>query len=161
LYLFGRTIGLSRIGEGRDFPVREKRRVLVVDDEGVLLRAFKRILVRFDVTTSSSIAEARRCVAAARFDVVVCDVHLRDGNGIDLFDELRKDAPEQGARFVFASGLADDPKVRARLEATGAPYVCKPFVVPTFLEIVTCLSEGRQPRRTSSARRLWIARPYV
>ncbi len=136
-----------------------KQRVLVVDDERALLRAFERILSSFNVSVSPGVSDARRRLAEARFDVVVCDVHLRDGNGIAFFEELEMTAPDQAARFIFSTGKANDPLVRDRLEATGVPYVGKPFLVPLFLEIVTCVSEGRQPRRTSSARRLWTASP--
>ena len=137
-----------------------KRRILVIDSETVMLRAFERILFRFDLTTCSSLAEARRWLDGPPFDAIVCEVKLRDGDGIALFDELRSAAPEQAARFVFTSTAADDPFVRTRLERTRAPYLCKPFFVPMFVEMVTCLSEGQQPRRTSSARRLWV-QPYV
>jgi DNA-binding response OmpR family regulator len=140
--------------------VNDKRRVLVVDDEARLREVIGRLLrSRFDVTTCASIASARQQLAQIPFDAVVCDVMLDDGYGTDFFYEVRAVAPEKAARFVFASAAVDDVRVRARLEATGAPYVCKPFVISTFLEIVTCLSEGRAPRRTSSARRLWVAHP--
>jgi DNA-binding response OmpR family regulator len=137
--------------------MKTKPRVLVVDDDGSMLGAFERILLGFDVTTSSSLGQARRRLAETRFDAVVCEIKLRDGSGFDLFAELRATAPEQAARFVLMSTAADDPAVRARLERTGAPYLCKPFPVPLFLDMVVCLSEGRQPRRTSSARRLWVS----
>jgi DNA-binding response OmpR family regulator len=137
----------------------DKARVLVVEDERALLRAMQRILSHFDVTPATTIAEARRALTTGFFDVVVCDVHLPDGNGFVLRGDVLSANPDQGMRFVFATAAADDPNVRRILEATGAPYLCKPFVVRTFLEIVTCLSEGRQPRRTSSARRLWVAHP--
>jgi DNA-binding response OmpR family regulator len=140
--------------------MKAKRRVLVIDDDLSMLGAFERILLDFEVTTATSLAQARRKLARGRFDAVVCEVELRGGDGFELFSELCAFAPEQAARFVFMSTAADDPAVRARLERTGAPYLCKPFAVPMFLEMVSCLSEGRQPRRTSSARRLWVAQFY-
>ncbi len=140
--------------------MKAKRRVLTIDEDVSMLGAFERILLDFDVTMATSLAQARRKLATTRFDAVVCEVKLRGGDGFELFSELRVTAPEQAARFVFMSTAADDPALRARLERTGAPYLCKPFSVPMFLEMVSCLSEGRQPRRTSSARRLWVAQFY-
>ncbi len=133
----------------------EKRRVLVVEDERSLLRAFARILFRFNVTACASVTEARACLATCRFDAVVCDVQLPDGDGVQFFAELRRVAPEQAARFVFTSAAVDDPGVRGRLEETGLPFLRKPFAVASFVEIVTCIAEGGQARRTSSAR--WVA----
>ncbi len=49
-------------------------------------------------------AEARVAAAAARFDVVVLDLGLPDGNGADLIGELREASPG-GAVLVMSASL--------------------------------------------------------
>ena len=60
-------------------PYEAEARVLVVDDERLVLGAMQRILRRYEVTVSESLAEARFALEAGSFDAVVSDVELRDG----------------------------------------------------------------------------------
>ena len=124
--------------------MKQKHRVLVVDDERLVLGAMQRILRRYEVTACESLAEARCALEAGSFDAVVSDVELRDGTGIELFEEVHARHPEQAERFVFVSGAADDPTVRALLERTGRPFLRKPFEVSRLLEFVASTIEGRR-----------------
>ncbi|MGO9711752.1 MAG: response regulator [Polyangiaceae bacterium] len=124
--------------------MKQKHRVLVVDDERLVLGAMQRILRRYEVTVSESLAEARYALEAGSFDAVVSDVELRDGTGIELFEEVQARHPEQAERFVFVSGAADVPTVRALLERTRRPYLRKPFEVFRLLELVASAIEGRR-----------------
>ena len=56
------------------------------------------------VAEAGSMAEARSQAAASRFDVVVLDLGLPDGNGADLIGELREASPG-GAVLVMSASL--------------------------------------------------------
>ena len=56
------------------------------------------------VAQAGTMAEARVAAAAARFDVVVLDLGLPDGNGADLIGELREASPG-GAVLVMSASL--------------------------------------------------------
>jgi DNA-binding NarL/FixJ family response regulator len=56
------------------------------------------------VAEAGSMAEARVAAAAARYDVVILDLGLPDGNGADLIGELREASPE-GAVLVMSASL--------------------------------------------------------
>jgi DNA-binding response OmpR family regulator len=123
--------------------------VLLVEDQPLFRRALVRILSRFETIPCSSVVEAEAALRTATFDAVVSDVELLDGTGIDLFHRVRPARPDQAERFVFASGAADDPVVRAALLATGRPFVRKPFAVAPFRELVTAIVERRRPHAIS------------
>jgi DNA-binding NarL/FixJ family response regulator len=53
---------------------------------------------------AGSMAEARDRAAAARFDVVILDLGLPEGNGVDLIGELREASPE-GAVLIMSASL--------------------------------------------------------
>jgi DNA-binding NtrC family response regulator len=56
-------------------------RVLVVDDDAMIRSALELVLgERHEVRTVESVREAVAALAAARFDVVLCDLQLRDGD---------------------------------------------------------------------------------
>ena len=91
-------------GEGPATPTR----VMLVDDHpdfrdllATLLEGQPDLEV---VAQAGSMAEARVAAAAARFDVVVLDLGLPDGNGADLIGELREASPG-GAVLVMSASL--------------------------------------------------------
>ena len=72
-------------------PVIGRARALVVEDDPLTLRALATLveLEGFTVRRAASLAEARRELDRERPDVVLCDVSLPDGKGIELLAELR------------------------------------------------------------------------
>jgi len=100
--------------------------VLVVDDE----RGFRITIKAFleeeghRVDTAQTFDEARRAFGADKFDVVVLDIVLPGGSGVELLQELRKVSP--GTLGILITG---DPSVDTATEAlrTGAfDYLRKP-----------------------------------
>ena len=99
---------------------------MVVDDDGGLRRAVMRLLRRagFEVVGVESGAGAIAALEAAAFDVVVSDVHMPHGSGLDLLREVRRvdlDIP-----IILVTG---DPSVAAASTAVeyGAfRYLTKP-----------------------------------
>jgi CheY-like chemotaxis protein len=80
-------------------------RILVVDDELPLLRICARALrpCIVEVASSGALALARLAVLPA-FDLVVCDLHLLDFLGRDLYRHVCALAPELRDRFLFMTG---------------------------------------------------------
>lgn len=114
-----------RLAEGRVLVIM--LRVLVVDDEARLLHNVARALRRdgFDVLTASDAAGARRALSRGRVDVLCLDIHLPDGDGLDLLAELRETARDLAAIVVSA---APTPNNRTRAARAGAQaFLAKPF----------------------------------
>jgi two-component system, NarL family, response regulator DevR len=85
----------------------ERIRVLLVEDHPdyrdlmeVLLSSQTDIKV---VAQAGSLAEARNNAARFEFDVVVLDLGLPDGNGVDLIADLRRTNPEVGVLILSTS----------------------------------------------------------
>lgn len=72
----------------------ETKSVLLVDDHGMFRNALARVLdwhPRFRVVNQAgTLAEARRLAARDGFDIVIVDLFLPDGSGMDLVRELRR-----------------------------------------------------------------------
>lgn len=89
----------------------ERLRVLLVDDETGFLKAMTRALERrgFAVTGVETAAAARAAVAAdPGLQVAVLDVRLPDGDGHELFTELKSSRPELQA--IILTGNRDENK---------------------------------------------------
>ena len=88
-----------------------KPRVLVIDDEALLRRAFVRALSRdHDVQALATATEASVLLdRGERFDVILCDLALPDMNGMELHAMASARWPDQADRMVFVSGGATLP----------------------------------------------------
>lgn len=100
--------------------------VLLVEDETSYLEALD-IGLRaegFVVRSATSIADARRMLAEQQPDLVLLDVMLPDGSGIDLCREIRQggDVP-----VIMVSARHDEVDIVLGLEFGAADYVTKPF----------------------------------
>ncbi|MGQ7959935.1 CHASE domain-containing protein [Pseudomonas sp. SP16.1] len=88
----------------RDLP--ERPRVLHVEDDRDLHRVVAeqaRELAEF--VAADSLSQARRLLAERRFDLVLLDLGLPDGNGLELLDELQRKRPELPVLVLSASEL--------------------------------------------------------
>jgi DNA-binding response OmpR family regulator len=139
----------------------KKHRVLVIDDHIAMQGAMRRLLRNYDVTTCASLAEARGALASSSFAAIVSDVELPDGTGLDLLCELRDSKSAMADRIMFVTGAVHAPLVLAALEASGRPFLGKPFSWPALQEFVAATIEGRRPRGSSMPPRIGGKPPRV
>jgi two-component system nitrogen regulation response regulator GlnG len=83
--------------------------LLVIDDEPSVQYAFRRVFgdERVTVLGAHTAAEGRARAAADRPDVIVLDIQLPDGSGLDLFRELHAHDPKRPVVFITAHGTTD------------------------------------------------------
>ena len=105
----------------------ERLRFLVVDDQiaEILARPMKHV---GECVLAKSFAEAQRHLfSEERFDAVILDVFLGDGNGLDLLAALRaSDARNSRTPVLVTSGDGDSQCATAAFDLD-AHYVDKPF----------------------------------
>jgi PAS domain S-box-containing protein len=110
-------------------PIGRRGRILVVDDEEMVLRAITRVLSgEHDIVAILSAKEAlARCAAGDTFDVIICDLMMPGMTGMDLHRELTAIAPAQALRMVFLTGGAFTASGHQFLAATSREHMEKPF----------------------------------
>jgi CheY-like chemotaxis protein len=113
-------------------------RVLIVDDEPMVVATLRRVLSRHhDIATTTSAREAlERLRAGQRFDVVLCDLMMPDMTGMALHDTLDRELPDLARRMIFITGGAFTPRGVDFLERVHNPRIEKPFDVSTLLDMV-------------------------
>jgi two-component system, OmpR family, KDP operon response regulator KdpE len=106
--------------------VSPKPRVLVVDDEGQILRALRVVLrdAGFDAVPASTVQEALDAAAVQPPDAAIVDLVLPDGDGIDVTRRLRE---WSAVPILVLSAVGDEAQKIAALEAGADDYVTKPF----------------------------------
>lgn len=140
------VIGSGAMGEGpssgertgaSDGAPAPRLRVLVVDDEAPLLRAYARILAAHEVVTAKAGREAVALLAAdPAFDVIVCDLTMPDLDGVGVYEAVTAAAPALARRFVFCSGGSQSSATTSFLEQHGHATLGKPFARGDLTEIV-------------------------
>lgn len=119
-------------------PLALKRRILLIDDERLILTMLQRVLsADYEVTSCSRAAEGlERIRRGERFDLILCDVMMPDMNGMEFHAHLLKEAESQAMRTLFVTGGAFDPETQAFLERVGNARIEKPFDVETLRTLV-------------------------
>lgn len=129
--------------------------VLLVDDEPAIRFSYLRYLTKsgFAVIEVSSLGEARKATAAQRFDAVLLDLNLPDGNGLDWISELRELQPD--IPIVVITGVGDIPSAVEAMRRGADHFLTKP-VNMTDLEVFLrkSLELGSLRRRSFAQRRL-------
>lgn len=127
--------------------------VLVVDDEADMLDLFRDVIapgLKCRLHVAASCAEARRIMAKMRIDLLVADVGLPDGNGMELLEELRLRHPDAGAVFMTARPSVEQTVFALRHGVLD--YLPKPFNADQASEqlrdaLVRQATEARNERR--------------
>ena len=105
------------------------RRLLIVDDEASLLD-FLSILFQdegYEVTTARSVEEARRRLDAGSPDLVLCDILMPDGNGLDLLREIK--TGDGSPPVIMMTAYTSTKSAIEAMKLGAADYVSKPFDV--------------------------------
>jgi len=110
--------------------------LLIVDDEASL-RDFLSIVFEEEgwaVETAASLAEARTAIQRNEPDVVLCDLNIPDGSGIDLLREVKETRPS--IAFVMITAYTSTKSAVEALKAGAFDYIAKPFDIEELKIIV-------------------------
>jgi CheY-like chemotaxis protein len=104
-------------------------RVLVVDDEPMMVRAIQRLLEgEHEVfSTTDPVDAVAQVQAGGRFDAILCDLMMPAMSGMDVFEAIRQIAPDQARRIVFVTGGAFTPRVQEFLDSVDNARIEKPI----------------------------------
>jgi CheY-like chemotaxis protein len=114
-------------------------RVLVVDDESIVRTLFEVLLARrgHTVTTAASVAEGRAACKANPPDVVILDMFMPDGSGVDLIRTLRQLSPQMRIIAITGGGTSEGFDVLLRAKDAGADITLrKPVPSDVIVEAV-------------------------
>lgn len=102
-------------------------KVLVVDDEPVVVNSIRKTLARkdFKVAEAFSGKEALSRIMAENFDMVLLDMKLPDANGLELISDIKKRKPT--LRVVIVTGYASIDTAVEAIRRGANDYMAKPF----------------------------------
>lgn len=119
-------------------------RLLIVDDHEVVrlgLRALLGSRPEFDIVgEATSVAEAVAAAASAEPDVVIMDVRLPDGSGVEACREIKAVRPQ--TQVVMLTSYADEEAVEASVVAGASGYLLKQSGAQDLIRTVQIAASG-------------------
>jgi DNA-binding NtrC family response regulator len=107
-----------------------KPSILLVDDEPGIQLAFSKYLSKsgYYVEPVSCLAEARKALLSRRFDAVLLDLILPDGNGLDWIGDVRENRPDMAV--IVITGAGDIPMAVEAMRRGADNFLTKPINMP-------------------------------
>lgn len=129
-------------------------RILLLEDDQALRERFARIIEQWPggtlVAACSSLRQALNVLQTTRVDLLMADLNLPDGHGIQAIRELRR--LHDNADAMVISALADENNVLDAIEAGAVGYLLKDAESFELIEAIEELQAGRSPISSSIAR---------
>ena len=118
--------------------------ILVIDDEPDLRTLYELTLLRegYRVEAAGSVSEAWQHLEARRFDAVITDMRLPDGQGMEIIHRIQKNQRSERCVVMTAYGSAENA-VEA-LKAGAFDYLTKPVDLKQFRAVVASAVQANQ-----------------
>ena len=117
-----------------------KRRILVVEDHADTLRSMKLLLRRlgYEVLTAENMNDALRLAEEEQFDILLSDIGLPDGSGLELLRRIRqrRDVPA-----LALSGFGMDEDLERSRDAGFSDHLTKPVSIDQLQAAIAHLDE--------------------
>ncbi|MGE0323091.1 MAG: response regulator [Polyangiaceae bacterium] len=141
----GLTVARSEPAELAQSAEGRRVRLLLVDDEPQILRAFKRALSQHcDIEVAASVEAAFGVLEAHEFDAVVCDISMPGLGGVDLYRWLAERKPELAACVLFCSGGILSADIEREVTHTERVLLQKPIEPLALLHAVRVAIEAEK-----------------
>lgn len=114
-------------------------KILIVEDDVFLREGLTELLVseNYEITVAESVGDAKTFLDNKKFDLVILDVRLPDGNGLDLCREIRSNGDD--VPVLFLTACDDENEIIAGLDSGADDYVTKPFGIRILLSRIRAL----------------------
>jgi PAS domain S-box-containing protein len=127
-----------------------KKRILVVDDERLVLQLLGEMLGadHHTVDTVADGTQALEQLRRASYDLILSDVRMPYLDGPGLYRALERRRPELCRRFVLMTGDVLSAEIQTFLEQTGVPGLSKPFDRSEVRRVIQLVAGGPPALRT-------------
>ncbi len=130
-----------------DITEKPESKVLIVDDDGQIARTLDMALTSWNYETAQAknLAEAAKLLEREEPQIVLLDIDLPDGSGLDFLKEIKKDHPE--TIVVMVTGSVDVKSTISALRGGAHDFIGKPIHLEELRVTLRNSVEVRQLRR--------------
>ena len=139
---------VTKAGDEKDVL---KKRVMVIDDNPLLLRNMKHLLEkRYQVFIATSGEKALEFIPKKKPDIILLDYEMPGMDGRETFMKIKENPETRNIPVLFLTGISDKAHIYAALELEPAGYILKPAAEEKlFSQIEQALIE-KIPDKTAS-----------
>ncbi len=114
----------------------EKKRILIADDDAVVLTSLKKLLVisGFEVNVATSARDILSIVKSFKPQLILLDLLMPDLGGLEICDILNKDSQTQGIPIIILSAVGNYTDIRKAYKLGVIGYITKPYEFPQLLK---------------------------
>ena len=128
--------------------------VILVDDEAVAVNALRRRVdwQKFgveEVSIANSMRQAQELFSAKEIHVMLCDIEMPQGSGLELFEWVKSHYP--AVECVFVTCHADYDYMRKAMQLGSADYILKPIEYEELDRILDTVTQRLRRREESAA----------
>ncbi|WP_312431081.1 response regulator transcription factor [Lacrimispora sp.] len=122
------------------------KKILIVEDDTLLNKtlAYNLVLCGYEVISANNCASARCHLRENHLDLILLDINLPDGNGLDLCREIKERGMDSYPIFLTANDQESD--MIEGYEAGGADYITKPFSIAVLTRKIAAVFENLDTR---------------
>lgn len=111
-------------------------KILLVEDNFDILYANKMMLELedYEVLAAENATQGRELALKETPDLIIMDIMLPDGNGLELCKELNR---EKRFKVIFLSAMAENKDILDSIHEGGYDYIKKPYIMDDLLKKVS------------------------
>ena len=124
-------------------------KILVIEDEPDIRRNLEYNLSRegFSISTAASISEANTLLASTDYNLILLDLMLPDGSGLDLCKSVKSNSDTESIPIIILTAKDDEVDKVVGFELGADDYVTKPFSVrELILRVKAVLKRGSKKK---------------
>ena len=124
-------------------------KILIIEDEPDIRRNLEYNLSRegFSISTAASISEANTLLASTNYNLILLDLMLPDGSGLDLCKSIKSNSDTESIPIIILTAKDDEVDKVVGFELGADDYVTKPFSVrELILRVKAVLKRGSKKK---------------
>ena len=132
------------------------QKILLIEDEPDIRKTLEYNIARegYDVITAPSLTEGRNHLNSSSFSLILLDLMLPDGSGLDLCREIKSDKEKVATPIIILTAKDDEVDKVVGFELGADDYVTKPFSVrELILRIKAVLKRGERKQENLEVQR--------
>ena len=132
------------------------QKILLIEDEPDIRKTLEYNISRegYDVVSAPSLSEGRNHLNSGSFSLILLDLMLPDGSGLDLCREIKSDKEKVATPIIILTAKDDEVDKVVGFELGADDYVTKPFSVrELILRIKAVLKRGERKQENLEVQR--------
>ena len=132
------------------------QKILIIEDEPDIRKTLKYNISRegYKVESASSLSEGKEQINSSDFSLILLDLMLPDGSGLDLCREIKSDKDKSSTPIIILTAKDDEVDKVVGFELGADDYVTKPFSIrELILRIKAILKRGESKKETLEVQR--------